>query len=504
MSDKPFDVAPNFRWVIQGNFVFSIDNPFRLVSPLKKNEEKDVTWLGPGLKLCLNHVMGVNHEGTIVKFDPASSWDLRMWIGRSEFRSLSSQEFVTPGFVDLHIHAPQYSFAGTATDRPLLGSDGWLETYTFPVEASLNEGSFPDVRKYAHRIYDAVVRKTLSHGTTTACYFATLHLEPCKILVDIACQLGQRALVGKVCMDRNSPENYIQSTKQNIQETVELIKYILEKKNGSTPSHLLPRIWPIITPRFIPTCTPELLTQLGKIAADFDCHIQSHISESLDEIAFTQALEQTTTSPRTDAEIFESHALLTDKCIMAHGVYLSDSDGELMHRRGAAVAHCPRSNVFFAGGSTFPCRHWMEQGHLVGLGTDIAGGYHPSILDSARMAVIASYGLRSPQQQAQSAQQEQDDSKLDYRHAFYLATLGGARALGFSDKIGSFAVGMEFDALIWSPSSNIDTFDSDTTADIFQKLMNLGDDRNVKQVFIQGNVVMTRSGETVTWDNYQH
>ena len=101
---------------------------------------------------------------------------------------------------------------------------------------------------------------------------------------------------------------------------------------------------PIITPRFIPTCTPELLSALGRLALEYECHIQSHISESIDEIEFTQFLEGT---GKTDAEIFDSHQLLSDKCIMAHGVHLSDTDLDLMRARGSAVAHCPLSNFFF-------------------------------------------------------------------------------------------------------------------------------------------------------------
>ncbi|KAI2496663.1 imidazolonepropionase [Fragilaria crotonensis] len=225
---------------------------------------------------------------------------------------LGPHEFLTPGFIDLHIHAPQYAFTGTATDRPLMGQDGWLETYTFPAERSLQD-DLPTAR----RVYEGVVRKSLSFGTTTACYFATLHLEPCKILADVALALGQRALVGKVCMDRNSPANYVQSTQQNIDETIELIKYIRNLAGTREEGSRLPRVLPIITPRFIPTCTPELLRALGGVAAEYDCHIQSHISESVDQVEFTHVLEG---SDRTDAEIFDSHDLLSDKCIMAHGV----------------------------------------------------------------------------------------------------------------------------------------------------------------------------------------
>jgi guanine deaminase len=167
---------------------------------------------------------------------------------------------------------------------------------------------------------------------------------------------------------------------------------------------------------------------------------------------------------------------------MAHGVYLSDADLSLMKEMGSSVAHCPLSNFFFAGGC-LRCRKIMERGVKMGLGTDMAAGYSPSVLDSARNTVVASLSLQ---------QQEPSESHaLDYLHSFYLATLGGAEALGLEDTIGTFRVGMEFDAFILSASnSSPDIYPRDTLADIFQKLCILGDDRNVSRVFVRGRQVM--------------
>jgi guanine deaminase len=186
-------------------------------------------------------------------------------------------------------------------------------------------------------------------------------------------------------------------------------------------------------------------------------------------------------SGRTDAEIFDSHNLLTDKCIMAHGVLLSDECLALLKKRGSAVAHCPLSNFYFAGSvAPLQCRRLMEQQNKVGLGTDVAGGYSPSMANASRMAVVASRALKST------------DNVLDYRHAFYLATLGGAEALGLQDCIGTFRVGMEFDAIVLSASLPIQIFDTDNVPDVFQKLCTLGDDRHVKQVFVQGRAIENR------------
>jgi guanine deaminase len=308
----------------------------------------------------------------------------------------------------------------------------------------------------------------------------------------MALQLGQRALVGKVCMDRNSPDNYVQSTSQNIDETKMLVEYIHGRAGKEASMSLLPMVLPIITPRFIPTCSPQLMTELGALAKEYNCHIQSHISESIDELEFSRHLDETVDGGggRSDAEILDSHQLLTERCIMAHAVHLTDSDMALMKDRGASCAHCPLSNFFFAGHS-FPCRRLLERNNKVGLGTDIAGGYSPSMMNSQRMAVVASQALQHHHHQ-QTLHGERGETILDYRHAFYLATLGGARALGLDHKIGTLKVGLELDAFILSANvkSPIQMFDTDSVVDVFQKLCTLGDDRNIKRVYVQGKKVM--------------
>jgi len=491
--------ASFWQWIFYGNIVVPTANPFH--SPVG-SDEPHTLWLGPGLKLCLKHVLVVNHDGIIVKFEYQD--DVSSHEHLPTFVRLEEYEFLCPGFIDLHIHAPQFAFTGTgassarqymkqsavsliyvltidasplfatATDKPLMGPEGWLETYTFPAERSLGD----DLYK-ARRVYDSVVRTTLNAGTTTAVYFATLHLEPCKVLVDTALQQGQRAFVGKVCMDRNSPEDYIQSVEKNVEETVTLIDYIHDKAGREGITSLFPLVMPIVTPRFIPTCTPKLMEELGNVAAKYKCHVQSHISESLDEVEFSRHLDVTVDhgGGRTDAVIFDSHKLLTDRCIMAHGPHLSDDCLDLMKSRGSAVAHCPLSNFFFAGGAPLQCRRLMERNNKVGLGTDVAGGYSPSMANSARMAVVASRALQD------------ENAILDYRHAFYLATLGGAEALGLQDCLGTFCVGMEFDAIILSSSWPIHVFETDKVEDIFQKLCTLGDDRHVKHVYVQGKAI---------------
>ena len=494
--------SQSIRWIVCGNIVQPTGNPF---SPEQQKEwlerqaldDDDVLWLGPGLKILRDHVITVNHNGVIRDVQPRRSSTILLSDLPPDCQLIQLQEpyeFLCPGMIDLHIHAPQFAYTGTATDRPLMGPDGWLEMYTFPAERRLH-----DDLNLARSVYQAVVQTTLRHGTTTAVYFATLHLEPCRVLVDTVLEQGQRALIGKVCMDRNSPADYCQTTRQNLEEAKQLIHYIyqlagrrMEQQNENQA--LLPRVLPLITPRFIPTCTPELLTALGNLAREENCHITSHISESLDEVAFTRQLHlaeatgvDKNSNDVTDSTIFHSHHLLTDQCIMAHGVWLAESDLALLQQQGTAVAHCPLSNFFFANG-ILQCKKLLTRGNLVGLGTDVAGGYAPSMLDSSRMAVVAACALEQQQEKEQT-----DFARLDYRHAFYLATLGGAEALKLQDHLGNFVVGKQFDAFVFAlrheRNGNIPKFPQDTLEDIFQKLCNLGDDRNVIRVFVAGQEV---------------
>ena len=190
------DWSYNLKWVIRGNIVVPTGNPFQksvqeeydIASISEAN--RNVMWLGHGLKLLQDHVLTVDNSGVIQHIIPYTSFmsdfDVKDsdWRNNCKFISLHGGcEFLCPGMIDLHIHAPQYAYTGTATDKPLMGKDGWLETYTFPTERRLRNDLL-----YAKNVYSKVVQSTLRHGTTTAVYFATLDLEPCKVLVDCVIQ----------------------------------------------------------------------------------------------------------------------------------------------------------------------------------------------------------------------------------------------------------------------------------------------------------------------------
>uniref|UniRef100_A0A7S2WD95 Guanine deaminase n=1 Tax=Mucochytrium quahogii TaxID=96639 RepID=A0A7S2WD95_9STRA len=384
--------------------------------------------------------------------------------GLTQYR-LTETQILIPGFIDTHLHAPQYSYTGTATDLPLMQ---WLSEYTFPAESRLAKDPYEE----AKGLFNRVVDRTLKCGTTTGVYFATKDLEVTKVLADVCKEKQQRAFIGKVCMDRHSPEFYVETTQDALDDTETLIQYV--KQLDSI-------VYPIITPRFIPTCSTELLKGLADIADKYDCHIQSHISESIDEVQFTASLHPLDGS---DTNIFQRAGLLRPKAIYAHAVHLSEDDVRILAKHRAAISHCPLSNFYFAQGY-FPVAKFMRMGLQVGLGTDVAGGYSPSMFNAQRMAVVAS--LAGSFQSA-----NQLDHMITYKDAFYLATLGGALALGLGNQLGTINPGFKFDAVVLDAAQgdNIDLFPRDTPEDIFQKLCTLGDDRNVKMVFVNGKKVI--------------
>jgi cytosine/adenosine deaminase-related metal-dependent hydrolase len=517
-------------------------------------------------------------------------------------------KLILPGFVDAHCHAPQYVFSGTGMDLPLLA---WLEKYTFPCEAKFGDVTF------ARNAYEKAIRRHLKCGTTFAAYFATIHNSGGKVLVDVIKRVGQRAFVGKVSMDRNSPDFYIEETVQGCQDAEEFARYVLSltavgsaflaaadantplttsallaqsramaasapslarsrstsfgnlssaaarsgqgntsaggeasgskrprsvsmgddegfsrlpprtislsspdlaavdaapaagessprgvtfapeahnSDSSSSSSRILngasagvsasssaadgsavkpsapvflgarnrpraisdmdnygfeeddyyesgrfrapgesgarqsassnangrsrstapmsgvkaasssrasgaddvvttllnrpftPRVMPCVTPRFVPTCTPEMLGSLGQLAARYGLPVQSHLSESVNEIAWVKELHPDCFNY---AGVYQKYGLLNEHCIMAHCCHSDAAERALLARCGTSVVHCANSNFSLDSG-VLNVHGCLEEGIKVGLGTDVAGGYSPSMLDAIRQSIIAS------------------------------------------------------------------------------------------------------------------
>ncbi|MDH5344962.1 MAG: guanine deaminase [Gammaproteobacteria bacterium] len=388
------------------------------------------------------------------------------------FVELAAGQYLLPGLIDLHVHAPQWPQLGKALHLPL---NEWLRRCTFPLEAKYADLDF------ARTSYASLVDGLLANGTTTATYFGTVHLEATKVLARIAADKGQRAYVGKVAMDNadECPDYYRdRSARSGLDETRAFIEYVNALGNEL--------VRPVVTPRFIPSCTDEMLSGLGKIAAEYGCHVQTHCSESDWEHRYV--LDR---HGMKDTQSLDRFGLLTDQTILAHAILIDDEDMAMIGSRQSGIAHCPLSNLYLSH-AVFPARKALDRGLKVGLGTDIAGGASPSILQNCQVAVTASRALEDGVDPTQSSDRRGTaGARIDFREAFWMATAGGAEALGLA--AGRFEAGCSFDAIVLDTTvadSNLAIWPGmDTAEDVLQKAIYNAGPRNISKVWVQGREV---------------
>jgi guanine deaminase len=268
-----------------------------------------------------------------------------------------------------------------------------------------------------------------------------------------------------------------ESAKTAVAETRAVIDHI-----RAHPDNGAGRVLPVITPRFIPSCTEEALQGLGALAAECGCHVQTHCSES--DWAHGHVLER---FGKTDAAALDAFGLLTRKSVLAHSNFLTDADMERLATRGAAGAHCALSNIYFAN-SVFPLRHALEKGVHVGLGTDISGGPSASMFEACRTTVQSSRMLAEGTDPSLPADERgRPGAAIDLVTAFHLATAGGGVALDLP--IGVFAPGYRFDALAVDTTAKagaIRLFGEAAPTAIFEKLIYGTTRANIAKVWVDG------------------
>ena len=331
-------------------------------------------------------------------------------------------QLIIPGMSDLHLHAPQYTFRGLGMDLELIE---WLQTNTFPEEAKYKD------LDYAQEAYTIFTHDLLHSTTTRACIFATLHTQATLLLMNLLEESGLRTYVGKVNMDRNGSKD--------LQEESAEIAYEDTKEWIIKAQSLFTYTKPILTPRFIPSCTDALMQKLKSLQVEFNLPMQSHLSENLDEIEWVKSLVPTS---KFYGDAYHQFGLFGNNVptIMAHCVYSNEDEVQLMKQNGVYIAHCPESNINIASGIA-PIRHYLDEGLHVGLGSDVAGGSSLSLLKAMALAIQSSklyYRLV-----------DTTKKPLTSEEAFYLATLGGGSFFG---KVGSFLKDYEFDAVVLDDS----------------------------------------------------
>lgn len=434
------------------------------------------------IQILEDYLFAINAEGVIEKVVAPEDAEyqplLEAYQGKSNFHRLTEGQYLLPGFIDLHVHAPQWAQSGTALDIPLYD---WLNTYTFPLESK-----FADL-DFAEKVYDDLVSTLLANGTTTVLYFATVHKEASLLLAELCAKKGQRGLVGKVVMDdpAQNPEYYRDAdTNSALEDTEEFILSVQELAKTVKQG-----VYPVVTPRFIPSCTDEGLEGLGKLAAKYDAYVQSHCSES--DWAHGYVRDR---FDKNDAFALRDFGLLREKSVMAHCNFLDEPDADLFAETGTAIAHCPVSNAYFAN-SVIPVAHFHAKGIDIGLGTDISGGFSPSLFDNVRQAVISSRMLEDGVDPSLPAHMRGvPESRITVDEAFYLATAGGGESLSLP--IGRLEQNYAWDVQIIDtklPSAKLPIFDeNEDLHGIFEKIMYLARPENIREVWVQGMKVHSR------------
>jgi guanine deaminase len=369
-------------------------------------------------------------------------------------------KLILPGFVDAHVHFVQTDVIASHGRRLL----EWLEQYTFPAERAFADPA------HAREVAGFFVEELLRNGTTTALVMGSVHVASVDAVFEAAQARGMRLIVGKALMDRNCPEDLRDTAASGYADSAALI----------ARWHGRDRLQYAITPRFAPSSTPEQLAAAGRLAREHpDAYVHTHLAETEEEVAWVRRLFP---ERQSYLDVYDHHGLLRRRTVLAHGIWLDDRCLARIAAAGAALAHCPCCNLFLGSG-LFDLRRALDSGAAVALGTDIGGG--------------TSFSLLRVLHDAYTVAQLRGGSLSPWR-AFYLATLGGARALDLEDRIGSFRAGREADFVVLDPAATPllarRTRAARSLAEKLFLLQVLGDEHAVAATYLMGRRAHGRAG----------
>ncbi|MEX0975513.1 MAG: guanine deaminase [Woeseia sp.] len=360
-------------------------------------------------------------------------------------------QLIIPGLIDCHVHYPQVDIIASYGERLL----DWLEKYAYPAERRFVDAN------YAKEIAEHFVQELLRNGTTTACVFATVHPQSVDAIFEAASDVGMRLISGKVLMDRNCPEDL----RDNPRTAYEQSRQLIDKWHGHG------RLSYAVTPRFAITSSEKQLREAGRLLNEYpDVYLHTHLAENEEEVE--QVARQFPWS-RSYLDVYENFELLRERSIFAHCIHLNDDDRKQMANKGAAIAFCPSSNLFLGSG-LFDFHAARQCNVRVGAGSDVGGGTSLSMLRTL------GDGYKVLQLRGE---------KLTPFGAFYLATLGAAKALYLDDRIGSFEKGKEADFIVLDPA-RIDMLQrgggENAISNRLFAMFFLGDNRVVREVYLMG------------------
>ena len=417
--------------------LYSLDDPARV------GVESSYRYLQDGLLLVeAGRIRAIDSAANLLPQLPAGT-PLQHW----------PDALIVPGFVDTHIHYPQTGIVGAGGEQLL----DWLARHTYPAELR-----FAD-RDYAEQVARFFVAELLRNGTTSALVFPTVHPESVDAFFTVAAELDLRMLCGKVLMDRNAPPALCDTAQRGYEQSLALI----ERWHGKG------RLGYAVTPRFAGSCSDAQLAMAGRLLREHPgVHLHPHLAENRQEVAWVRTLFPARSSY---LDVYAHHDLVGPRSVFAHAIHLGDRDCRQLAASGAAVAFCPTSNLFLGSG-LFDLGRAERLGLKVGIGSDIGAG--------------TSFSLLQTLNEAYKVEQLQGRT-LDPFKALYLATLGGARALGLDERIGSLAPGHEADFVVldWqaTPLLQFRLQQAQSLAERLAVLLTLGDDRVVRETFVAGH-----------------
>lgn len=407
---------------------------------------------------CLTYVedaLTVITDGTITAFGPYAPADLPAGVEAESYEGL-----LCPGFIDAHVHYPQMQMIGAYGEQLL----EWLTSYTFPTEQRFADEA------HAARVAGLFLRELLRAGTTTAVVYCTVHPGSVEAFFAESARFNTRMIAGKVLMDRNAPPALLDSAERGYAES----KALIERWHGAG------RQLYCVTPRFAPTSTEAQLDAAGALVRETPgVFTQTHLCENRAEVEWVRELFP---ARKSYLDVYAHAGLVGPRSMFGHAIHMHEGDFQTCHETGAALAFCPTSNLFLGSG-LFRLYDAMDPKRpvKVGLGTDVGGGTSLSQLRSLDEAykVVALSG-----------------AKLDAARGFWLATAGGAEALGLGDRLGRIAPGYEADLVMLDPKATpFMAFRTEYCAGIEELLfsfMIMGDDRAIARTYVAGECVYDR------------
>ena len=374
------------------------------------------------------------------------------------------ENLIIPAFSDLHIHAPQFAERGIGMDCLLFE---WLNRYTFPEEARFRE------RSYAETIYRQVIRELIRQGTLHLAAFTTIHYEASDLFFRLLEESGLYALAGKINMDRNSPDYYVEDTARSLADTERFVsEHLPGGRIGGTARRYSGRVRPILIPRFAPTCSGELLHGLGRIGQRYKVGVHTHLVESREEAAWAKELFP---GDGSDGAIYENAGLLGNgPSIFAHVIFPTETEERILRQYGAYAVHCPDATSNITAG-IMPAARLLAGGFPLALGTDVGGGHFTGVYRQVARAVQIS---------KMKEFYEPEEKRVAFFEAFYMATAGGGAVFG---NAGRIAPGYRFDALVIRDMSDEGT--QLPPEESLERFCYIGDDRDILARYADGKLL---------------